>query len=734
MRTHQDIRKARGGGSFPVAVAALVFVVIAVLPAGARAGGYDVHACDASVAGGANNSFVGVADNGMAAYSDCAGGGQGIVARNVYDNGQTSWLSGAYQIFDAPPGTVVDAISFDAGLRRNDCSWSVGLIAGGQDLGGQMLFGVPANQQCDSWMQTANETSYFNMRFQYAVNTPRVRIETRCGGAASCPRNGVSAIHIRNVDVRVRDDTPPSLANGRGTLWTSDGWLAGDQTIGFDASDGAGISKATITVDGHELMGRLPSCDYTQRAPCPPVSIDTSFPTAGFGGDGTHTLTLSAIDASGNPASVSRTIHIDNSPPDPPQGLAVQGGEGWRSTNDFTLDWTVAAPKVGAHVAAAEWDLCTADGKTCTHGSQAGQDIAQLSDLEVPGAGDYTLKLWLVDEAGNQDQRLAAPPVHLRYDDSSPSLAFEPPRDDDPTLVAVDTSDRGSGVASGQIQIRRQGTQEWANLPTSLDGGRLSAHIDDEHLADGRYELQATATDQAGNARTVATRADGSPAIVDLPLRLPTKLHAAMISRRGRHMRFARTAVARYGQLVRVRGRLVSPEGNPLQGVQVQAYTKVRAPGAAERLIATVKTSRRGGFSFLVRRGPSRKIRIRYGGTSQIQGATCVLRLDVQAGTSLRSDHRHVVNGETIRFRGRIRTGLIPKQGKLVEMQVWVRGKWRTFATTRANRHGKWHYDYRFDGTRGTQTYRFRARLPREDGYPFATGRSRIVRVQVMGL
>jgi hypothetical protein len=185
---------------------------------------------------------------------------------------------------------------------------------------------------------------------------------------------------------------------------------------------------------------------------------------------------------------------------------------------------------------------------------------------------------------------------------------------------------------------------------------------------------------------------------------------------------------------VRVRGRLVSPEGNPLQDVQVQAYTKVRGTSGPERLIATVKTSRRGGFSFLVRRGPSRKIRIRYGGTSQIQGSTRVLRLDVQASTSLRPSRRHLVNGETVQFRGRIRTGSIPQQGKLMEMQVWMRGNWRTFATTRANRHGKWHYDYRFDGTRGVQTYRFRARLPREDGYPFATGRSRVVRIHVVGL
>jgi hypothetical protein len=719
--------------SAPLALGAVLLLVAAavLMPSVASAGGYDVYACDASVAGGANNSWGAVADNGMTAYTDCPNG-QGLVARNVYDNGQSPWLSGAYMIFDAPPGTVVDSISFDAGLRRHNCSWQVALIAGGADLGGTRLFGLPANQECDSWFVTPNESVYFNSRFHFGVNAPRVRIESRCG-AGSCPRNGVAAIHVRNVDVRVRDDSPPALSGGRGALWTSNGWLAGTQTVGFDASDGAGIREASVAVDGRQVAQAANQCDYTQRDPCGSLSLQPDLGTAGFGGDGDHTITLTAVDAGGNPTSTSRTVHIDNSPPDAPQALTLDGGDGWRATNDFDLRWNVAPPKVGAHVAGAEWDLCTADGKTCKHGTQEGRDLTQLSDLRVPAPGEYTLKLWLRDEAGNQDPRLSAPLVRLRYDDSSPTLAFEPMRTDDPTLLAVQTSDRGSGVGSGVIEIRRQGLEQWTALPTTLAAGRLTARLDDEHLPDGAYEVRARAADLAGNERSTDRRSDGSSAAVTLPLRLRTRINAGMVQRHGRRIRFAHTAFARYGQLVRVRGKLVSPEGNPLQGVDVQVFTAVRGAGA-ERLIATVKASRRGGFSFLVRRGPSRAIRIRYGGTAQIQGTTRTLLLNVRARTSMRPNRRHLVNGETVTFHGRVRTGDIPAQGKLVEMQVWLRGKWRTFATTRADRRGLWKYDYRFDGTRGLQTYRFRAKLPPEAGYPFAAGGSRAVRVHVRGL
>ena len=45
---------------------------------------------------------------------------------------------------------------------------------------------------------------------------------------------------------------------------------------------------------------------------------------------------------------------------------------------------------------------------------------------------------------------------------------------------------------------------------------------------------------------------------------------------------------------------------------------------------------------------------------------------------------RAVVNGEYVTFRGRLRGGWIPAAGALVELQVYTRGAWRTFAQPRA--------------------------------------------------
>src|SRR3954469_16723443 len=366
------------------AVAALA-IVSAYAPARADAGGYDVPACDASVAGGANNSWGPWADSGMAAYTACPPGG-GIIARNAYDGGTSGALQGAYMIFDAPSGTYVESISFIAGWQRHDCSWSIGVVASNGDLGGNMIWGYPSNQMCGEQDFAGN--SFFEYRYTDPVNASRVRIESRCG-AAWCPRNGVAAMRIKNVRVRVRDDTPPSVSGGRGSLWTANGWLAGRQAVGFDASDGAGVRDVFVRVDGNEVAHRINGCDYTQRAPCSSMSLDETFVTAGFGGDGPHTLSLEAVDAAGNPSTSTRTVRVDNSPPDAPVDLAVVGGDGWRATNSFDLQWKLAPAKTGAPVAGAEYALCPASGGACVRGSRSGREITSIAGLKVPEPGEY---------------------------------------------------------------------------------------------------------------------------------------------------------------------------------------------------------------------------------------------------------------------------------------------------------------------------------------------------------
>ncbi len=85
-----------------------------------------------------------------------------------------------------------------------------------------------------------------------------------------------------------------------------------------------------------------------------------------------------------------------------------------------------------------------------------------------------------------------------------------------------------------------------------------------------------------------------------------------------------------------------------------------------------------------------------------------------------------------MRFSGRLRTAgqPVPRGGKLVELQAFDRGRWRTFASTRARgAKAAWKQSYRFSGRTGR--YPIRARIRRESTYPFELGYSKKVVVRV---
>ncbi len=110
------------------------------------------------------------------------------------------------------------------------------------------------------------------------------------------------------------------------------------------------------------------------------------------------------------------------------------------------------------------------------------------------------------------------------------------------------------------------------------------------------------------------------------------------------------------------------------------------------------------------------------------------VELRVAASSSIRASRRLVITGEYVTFRGRLKGGWVPDGGTLVELQVYTRRAWRTFAQPRARASGRWLYRYRFETIRGRATFKFRARIRRQADYPFTTGTSKRIRVRVRGL
>jgi hypothetical protein len=148
---------------------------------------------------------------------------------------------------------------------------------------------------------------------------------------------------------------------------------------------------------------------------------------------------------------------------------------------------------------------------------------------------------------------------------------------------------------------------------------------------------------------------------------------------------------------------------------------------------ARVRTDAFGAFSYPLRPGTSRTLRFRFSGSAHDRPASGEIAVRVPAAATIAASRRSARNGQRVAFSGRLLGRPIPRGGKLLDLQAFYRGRWRTFATPRAGSNGAWAYTYRFGGTRGRLTYRFRVLVRRESGYPYELGWSGTTAVTVTG-
>lgn len=398
-------------------------------------------------------------------------------------------------------------------------------------------------------------------------------------------------------------------------------------------------------------------------------------------------------------------------------------------------------------IASAHYSLCRAGGSECQSGDRSAPQISRIDNLSVPAAGEWDLRLWRGDAAGNREPGNASVPVRLRFDPEPPNLGFEQPAADDPTKLSVLVDDRVSGLAGGAIEISRQGSGSWQALATGQEGTRLVTRIDDSSLPPGPYALRATARDQAGNLNSTDRRLDGQPMIVTLPLRVETVMAAGKadsrrvrrtVGRRGHRRKVWRkipvlrpTVRAAFGQRVRDRRPADQPRRPADRRRTVYVYSLT--PPSIEQLVGTVSTDATGRFTYAARATSTRTLRFVQPGSPTILPAQDIVEILTRGSSSLRVSKRRTLNGRSVVFSGRVRGRPLPAAGKLVELQVHLSKGWQTFRTPRTDSAGNWQQRYRFQNTCGVERFRFRARVPEEAGHPFETGASRTVKVRVRG-
>jgi hypothetical protein len=610
---------------------AIVAAVSFITPR-AHAGTYGVHACLSSF-DARNASWYGVGGSpGTAVYAVCPAGefhpyDTGLGARTTGGSSSHVGLNGgSWAQFDAPPGTSLHSIWFNGALggQTEGGCWEAGISAWSSDFyGARLVWGLqPCYVTSGGWL------------LNQAVSlggAAHARVGLRCASPSGCQAdwNGGHGVwaNLRDVTVVVEDDTPPSVTPTSGTL-LAPGWHRDTGDAWASYADSTGIRQIALQVDGttvhsqnfdDPMWGPLGvQCDNARTVPCHDLpSGGLAFDTRAVG-DGPHLLRLAGADAAGNWSWTDRPLLVDNHAPDAPQVIAVAGGEGWHRGNGFDVAWRDPDQGAASPIAEARYRLCRVAHPTdCREGGQAGPGIAALHGLTVPDQGDWTLQVWLADAAGNVDATHVSDPVHLRFDPRVDGAAFEPPDRGDPRRLAVLVVDHVSGVAGGEIALRRQGAAAWRALPTTLVGRHLIATVPDTELEDGIYEVRALARDIAGNERLADRYADGSRAVIVLPLRDATRVVGeargarrlvCRTVRRGRArrrvcrrtaatVRLGGTLTVPFGRTATVRAALQTFAGRPVAGARLEVSAEPRTGGGA-RPVGVLRTGGDGAFAY----------------------------------------------------------------------------------------------------------------------------------------
>ena len=504
-------------------------------------------------------------------------------------------------------------------------------------------------------------------------------------------------------------------------------WLAGGRyAVKVTASSAVRIQSVRVF---------LPTAERTKAIAfvCGLASGSCMNPTLSFTVDptelreGAAAISIEATDVEGNGSTSRIALRVDHTAPAALGAVSVDGAQGWRAANRFDVGWGALAPDNGSPVSVAQYALCPLSrAGDCLSGRRELSGASGLSGIGVPGSGVWSLRVALEDEAGNVD--LDVPPQATLYLDAEPpALAFAP-NADDPARLELSVADADSGLAGATIEARRRGDDAWRVLASGTTSP-IVAHLTDELLAGGTYEIRGRAVDVVGNERTTGTWSNGDAVVVRLPVRQGTKLVAGIDQRKGAKLR-PRVTLA-FGKRATVRGAVTSETGAARAGVAVRVSERQITPGAPWRVMTTLATNGSGEFTYRARSGPSRTLRFEYSGSPSARAATANVDLRVRAQTSLTASKRRLRNGQTVVLRGTLK-GPIPATGKLLTLQARIPGGWRTFGTPRARaKDGRWSYRYRFTRTPTSSRYTFRVVVPQEAAFPYVTGVSRRLDVVV---
>jgi hypothetical protein len=426
-----------------------------------------------------------------------------------------------------------------------------------------------------------------------------------------------------------------------------------------------------------------------------------------------------------------------------------------------TASWSFSAP-AGSVITAMQFlrlnqsagghsslvSLCT-DSGSCTGWSN---DTGGSFDSEQPSGGAWRTFSTFVQCGGT----CTTPPggrtyainlVFILQDSSNPtitglggSLLASGPRYGT-EILTIDAADAGAGVRSATVSVNGA---EVASRQNPCGG--IGTHFRPCGSASFSIPIDTEAGPWVGGANTVQVCArdyheSGQPnngcatrtVVVDNSCPDSAGPTASVLSAglQGENDAELRPSVkVRSNKGATIRGQLAGP-GGPVGAATVCAYERVQVPGAGRELVQSAHTTSDGGFAIQVPPGPSRIFELVVRQNNRVVERE-QLFLDSEVRPTLKAKPKKgLTNGENVRFEGRLPGP--NENGRGVSLQAKAGKKWRTFKQLKTNEKGEFKGRYKFTRTSGRITYRFRARVKSQGGYPYSPGSSEKVTVKVRG-
>ena len=507
-------------------------------------------------------------------------------------------------------------------------------------------------------------------------------------GKGTCKAPALLAVGA--FSLYVRETSGPGFSAPSG-LWQTTGWIRHTWPFVVSGDSPSGLCSLSATLNGQLIDTTTSGQDVSNWHQCAAPPISQSVDTSRYG-QGALPLTLGANDAAGVPASLTKTVYIDNSTPT----IALSGPVDAASTAGTQY---VTATAGGSPSGIADI-VCTVDGGPAQTTSGASAQIA------VSGIGEHNVSCF------GEDNAVDPSGAHGRSTLASWSLKIG-----EPTVVGI-AFDKLVGLRCHRVRVRVKIPGHW--ITVRRHGKRVKVKTRARTKVE-RVERCHPRTVLRRTVVFVLVRRHGHIVKVKQVKIVRVVVPPQIIAKTSRRVAFGRGTT--------VNGYLGTSAGIAISGHAVRVLTAPDNGSNRFTQAAVATTAANGTWTAQLPPGPSRIVEAVYDGDPTTEGASSgQVHLVVPAEVKLLSiSPRRVAWGGTVRITGQLLGGYLPPGGALVRLRI---GIGRTYQTYGVQEHvtgnGRFTTAYTFGAGDPAflRTYFFQiATLPMGD-YPYSPAAS----------